>query len=132
MPQYRDFSDKIGCPELPNLQDCLKDKTLKEINDAQLMIKERLGLPATGPVIDGQVLPGEQGTGCVCVCVCVCVAECPLSYAYMCVCLSIVNRTNWLCNSASFFVIGFCSLFPLFVGLDRAQNTKGFQMHMNN
>ena len=33
---------------------------------------------------------------------------------------------------AQFFVIGFCSLFPLFVGLDRAQNTKGIQMHMNN
>ena len=45
---------------------------------------------------------------------------------------TIVNRTNWLGNSASFFVIDFCSLFPLFVGLDRAQNTKGFQMHMNN
>ena len=33
---------------------------------------------------------------------------------------------------AQFFVIGFCSLFPLFVGLGRAQNTKGIQMHMNN
>ena len=46
--------------------------------------------------------------------------------------LSVYNRANWLRNSASFFVIGFCSLFSLFVGLDRAQNTKGIQIHMNN
>ena len=26
----------------------------------------------------------------------------------------------------------FCSLFPLFIGLDRAQNTKGIEMHTNN
>ena len=31
-------------------------------------------------------------------------------------------------NSASFFVIFFCSLFLLFDGLDRAQNTKGIHM----
>ena len=33
---------------------------------------------------------------------------------------------------SQFLVIGFCSLFLLFVCLDRAQNTKGIQMHMNN
>ena len=32
----------------------------------------------------------------------------------------------------SFFVIGFCSLSLLFVGLDPAQNTKGIQMHIIN
>ena len=30
-----------------------------------------------------------------------------------------------------FFVISFCSLFLLFVGPDRAQNTKDVEMHMN-
>ena len=33
---------------------------------------------------------------------------------------------------ASFFVIYFCSLFLLFVGLDRSQNTKGIETHTNN
>ena len=33
---------------------------------------------------------------------------------------------------ASFFVIWLCSLFILFVGLDRAQNTKGFEMQLKN
>ena len=33
---------------------------------------------------------------------------------------------------ASFFVICFCSLFLLFVDIDRAQNTKAFEMQMNN
>ena len=30
------------------------------------------------------------------------------------------------------YTIGFCSQFPLFVGHDRAQYTKGIQMYMNN
>ena len=33
---------------------------------------------------------------------------------------------------ACFFVIYFCSLFLLFVGLDRSQNTKGIEMYTSN
>ena len=33
---------------------------------------------------------------------------------------------------ASSFVMCFCSLYLLFIGLDRAQNTKGIEMQTNN
>ena len=49
--------------------------------------------------------------------------------------LTIFSRMNWLSNSASFFVKGFRSLsdsFSLFVGLDRAHNTKGIEKRTNN
>ena len=45
---------------------------------------------------------------------------------------TIVSIANWLRNSRSFFVIHFCSLSLLFVGLDYAQNTKGIEIYMNN
>ena len=45
----------------------------------------------------------------------------------------LVDKTgSMVMKLASFFVIYFCSLFLLFVGLDRSQNTKGIEMHTNN
>ena len=35
-------------------------------------------------------------------------------------------------NLATFFVVCFCSASLLFVGLDRAQNTEGIEIHMYN
>ena len=35
------------------------------------------------------------------------------------------KKSSILVDKACFFVINFCSLFLLFVGLDRSQNTKG-------
>ena len=44
----------------------------------------------------------------------------------------IVDRANWLGNFNSFFVVCFCFLFLLFVGLELAQNTKGIDMLISN
>ena len=46
--------------------------------------------------------------------------------------LTLVDRARLVTKLASFFYICFCSLFLLFVGLDRAQNTKGIEIQMSN
>ena len=43
-----------------------------------------------------------------------------------------VDKAGLVVKLASFFVIYFCSLFLLFVGLECSQNTKGIEMHTNN
>ena len=47
-------------------------------------------------------------------------------------CLSIIDKARLVIKLASFFIIYFCSLSILLVGLDPAQNTKGVEMQMNN
>ena len=45
---------------------------------------------------------------------------------------TIVVTATLVMKLASFFVICFCSLFLLFFGLDRAQNTTGIETQINN
>ena len=45
---------------------------------------------------------------------------------------SLVDKARLVMKLASFFVLCFCSLSPLFFGLNCAQNTKGIEMQMNN
>ena len=44
----------------------------------------------------------------------------------------LVDKAGMAMKLASFFVLHFCSLFLLLVGLDRSQNTKGIEMNTNN
>ena len=56
---FRSFAKAIGC-EITSLKTCAKEKTVKEVLNAQEKIFLQLNYATMGPVVDGHFLPGMK------------------------------------------------------------------------